>query len=559
MIDEWEPVGQIPLDTVRVAHAAFPKGCVAMFLRDHLYGIYRNHDFAALFSARGQPALAPWRLALICILQFIDDLSDRQAADAVRSRIDWKYALGLELTDPGFDFSVLSEFRTRLVTEDAAELLLNRLLDQLRTQDYLPDRAPQRTDSTHVLAALRTLNRLECVAETVRQALDSLAVVAPTWLRAQIPPPWFERYSTRVEDYRLPTDAATRQALAETIGADGRHLLQAVYAPTTPAWLREVPAVEILRQVWLQQYYAPAAGQVCWRSAADLPPALTLIQSPHAAEARFGRKRTTAWTGYKVHVTETCAPDAPHLITQVATTVAPVDDGTMLAPIQQALADRGLVPDQQLVDTAYVDAATLVASQTTHGVALVGPVRPDTSWQAQTADGLTQEHFAIDWAAQQVVCPQGQVSQRWREDRSPTGTPVIEVSFSSQHCRACPLQARCTKSPQRGRCLTFQPQAQQAALQAARAHQTTDAFKAAYAARAGVEGTLSQGVRSFGLRRARYVGQAKTHLQHVVTAVAINVVRLAAWVRGTPHARTRQSRFALLAALGPPEYQVGVA
>src|SRR5919202_1318484 len=390
MIDEWEPVGQIPSDTLRVARAAFPKGCVAMFLRDRLYAIYRNHDFAALFSARGQPALAPWRLALICILQFIDDLSDRQAADAVRSRIDWKYALGLELTDPGFDFSVLSEFRTRLVAEDATELLLNRLLEQLRAEGYLPAHERQRTDSTHVLAAIRTLNRLECVAETMRHALDSLAVVAPTWLRAQIPSTWFERYSPRVEDYRLPTDAATRQALAATIGADGRHLLRAVYAPTTPAWLREVPAVEILRQVWGQQYYAPADGQVRWRTAADLPPALRLIASPHDAEARFGLKRTTAWTGYKVQVTETCAPDAPHLITQVQTTMAPVDDGAMLAPIQQALADRGLVPDQQLVDTAYVDAETLVASATTHGV---GPVRRDTSWQAQTVDGLTQAAF----------------------------------------------------------------------------------------------------------------------------------------------------------------------
>src|ERR671933_194473 len=154
MIDEWEPVGQIPSDTLRVARAAFPKGCVAMFLRDRLYAIYRNHDFAALFSARGQPALAPWRLALICILQFIDDLSDRQAADAVRSRIDWKYALGLELTDPGFDFSVLSEFRARLVTGQLEDQLLEALLEWCRQRKWLPAHELQRTDSTHVLAAI---------------------------------------------------------------------------------------------------------------------------------------------------------------------------------------------------------------------------------------------------------------------------------------------------------------------------------------------------------------------------------------------------------------------
>src|ERR671932_258409 len=260
------PIGEIPTETVRVARAAFPKGTVVMRLRDEFSELYRDEDFSRFYPKRGQPAFAPWRLALVTVLQFAEGLSDRQAADAVRSRIDWKYALGLELTDPGFDFSVLSEFRTRLVAEDATELLLNRLLEQLRAEGYLPAHERQRTDSTHVLAAIRTLNRLECVAETMRHALDSLAVVAPTWLRAQIPSTWFERYSPRVEDYRLPTDAATRQALAATIGADGRHLLQAVYAPTPPAWLREVPAVEILRQVWVQQYYAPADGQVGWRT-----------------------------------------------------------------------------------------------------------------------------------------------------------------------------------------------------------------------------------------------------------------------------------------------------
>jgi transposase len=181
-------VDPVPKETARDAKAAFPKGTTYMTMRDELGAIFEDTDFAHLFPSRGKPAMAPWRLALITIMQFAEGLSDRQAADAVRGRIDWKYALGLELTDPGFDHTVLSEFRTRLVAGQAAQLLLETLLTRVCERGLLKARGRQRTDSTHVLAAIRVLNRLELVGETVRHALNSLAVVAPDWLRAWVPP-----------------------------------------------------------------------------------------------------------------------------------------------------------------------------------------------------------------------------------------------------------------------------------------------------------------------------------------------------------------------------------
>src|ERR671931_1708281 len=227
----------IPEDTQRVARAAFPRGNIYMQVADRLGTLYHDTQFAALFPTRGQPAEAPARLALATVLQFAEGLSDRQAADAVRSRIDWKYVLSLELTDPGFDHTVLSEFRTRLVAGQAEQLLLDTLLARVRERGLLQVRGRQRTDSTHVLAAIRVLNRLELVGETVRHALNSLAVVAADWLRAQVPPEWFDRYGTRIENYRLPKTAAAREGLAVTIGADGRQLLQAVDAATDAPWL----------------------------------------------------------------------------------------------------------------------------------------------------------------------------------------------------------------------------------------------------------------------------------------------------------------------------------
>ena len=232
----------VPEETIRVARAAFPKGSLCLCIADELGSIYTNDQFTALFPLRGKHAEAPGRLALATVLQFVEGLSDRQAADAVRGRIDWKYALGLSLIDPGFDHTVLSEFRSRLVEGGAERLLLDTLLQHLRDRGLVKARGRQRTDSTHVLAAVRGLNRLERVGETVRAALNELAVVAPDWLQALAPPAWYERYSRRVEAYRLPKAEKERLELAATIGADGDQLLAAIDAAVEP-WLAQLPAI----------------------------------------------------------------------------------------------------------------------------------------------------------------------------------------------------------------------------------------------------------------------------------------------------------------------------
>ena len=141
-----EPIGEVPAETARVARAAFPKGTVVTRLRDEFSVLYEDEDFRKHYPTRGQPGLAPWRLALVTVFQFLEHLSDRQAADAVRARIDWKYALGLELTDPGFHFSVLTEFRARLVAGKAEHRLLDRMLERFKARGLVKARGKQRTD-----------------------------------------------------------------------------------------------------------------------------------------------------------------------------------------------------------------------------------------------------------------------------------------------------------------------------------------------------------------------------------------------------------------------------
>ena len=540
-----EPVPEL---TAAVARAAFPRGHRYLTMRDTLGTLFTDQDFVDLFSSRGQPAYPPWRLALVTVLQFAEGVSDRQAAEAVRARLDWKYALGLELTDPGFDFSLLSEFRARLRAGQAEDRLFATLLAGLRDRGFLKARGQQRTDSTHVLAAIRTLNRLECIGETMRAALNGVASAAPAWLQQHLDPQWAERYQERVQEYRLPKSKADRVRHAEVIGANGFALLTAVYAPAAPPELRILPAVELLRRVWIQQFAAPH-DPVCWRDNAELPPAALLIQSPHDAEAHFGIKRETTWTGYKVHLTESCDPDQPALITNVATTAATLTDNAVVGDMHDHLATRDLLPTHHIVDAGYMDAHGIVAAATDHAVELVGPVLADTNWQARQNRGYAAADFTIDWANRTVCCPQGHTSSYWRAHHDHTGHDVVEVRWSWTICKICPALGACSQKQQGSRTLKLRAEAEHRALQAARHRQTTPAFREQYQQRAGIEGTLSQCIRRSGLRRARYRGLARTHQQQLHIATARNLLRAVDWLTPLVKRKPPQSSFsALLAA-----------
>jgi transposase len=476
-------------------------------------------------------------------MQYVENLSDRQAADAVRARIDWKYALSLELTDAGFDYSVLSEFRQRLLDGGLEQEMLDLMLTRFKAAGLLKARGKQRTDSSHVLASIRVLNRLENVGETLRAALNSLAVAAPEWLVEITPPEWYDRYSSRIEDYHLPQAKEERKDFAEMIGNDGKTLLDAVYSDDAPSWLTKIPAIETLRQTWVHQYYT-IEGELRLRDTKDLPPASKRSDTPYDDEARYGTKGIRHWVGYKVHVTETCDNNAPRLITHVETTVATKPEVKMTEVIHQALDEKEQLPAEHFIDSGYIEAQLLCESQKEYQVELVGPVKADQSWQAKEEQGYSIDCFSIDWDAKSVTCPQGQQSRYWKPTKDVNGKDVICIRFPRPACRNCDARSRCTRSKKDSRSLTLRPQkAQQEAIQQARKEQESEAWKERYNRRAGIEGTISQGVRSFGLRKARYIGSAKTHLQHLLTAAAINLVRVDNWLSGVPLAKNRISRF----------------
>jgi transposase len=426
----------VPTTTAQVARAAFPRGNVYLILRDELGTIFNDADFTDLYPNHGQPGLSPWRLALVTVLQFRENLSDRQAAEAVRARIDWKYLLGLELTDPGFDYSVLSEFRARLSTGDASERVLEKLLAHCQAQGLLRAGGRQRTDATHVLAAVRVLNRLELVAETLRAALNAVAAAEPAWLKRHVPDSWYQRYGHRIEYSRRPSSETERQRKSQMIGEDGLRFLGWLDEPDVPPHLRELPEVHTVRRVWRRHYRREqkggdeddSRGTVRFTTQAELSDNNEPIETPYDGEARYRNKRGLGWVGYTVHLSETCDEEEVHLITHVKTTPANMAEAKCTDAIQRALVANGRAPTTHLADAGYIAADLLVQSATQHGIRLVGPVRDSARWQHHVEGAYALGQFTIDWAAHSARCPQGYRSASWYPFQHANGHRYIRVT-----------------------------------------------------------------------------------------------------------------------------------
>ncbi|WP_327043812.1 IS1182 family transposase [Microbispora sp. NBC_01189] len=554
-------------------------------VRDELGELFADARFAGAFGAEGKPGWSPGRLALITVFQRVENLTDRQAAEAVRADLSWKYALGLELDDPGFDASVLSEFRSRVVEHGLEELALDLLVAALIERGLLKAGGKQRTDSTHVISAVRDLNRLELAGECVRAALEALSAAAPHWVQQVLDlPGWADRYRSRIDSWRLPASETKREELVRAYGSDGYALVAAVYAPFSPAWLRQVPAVDALRVMLIQNYVRTTDNSgrevVKRRRPLDdggegLPPGRWRLTSPYDTDTRWAAKGDDLfWNGYKVHISETCHTDAdadadavrdndgtdgtdgtdgqavapPNLITNVATTDATVPDAAMTEKVHQGLQRRGLLPHEHYVDSGYASAELIVGAREAYGLTLITPVLLDQSPQARAQAGYDRTAFAVDWDNQQVVCPQGQASASW----SPClqrGSDAIVVMFPATSCRPCPVRTQCTTSKRGSRQLTLRPQAFQQALDSARAEQTSKQWQDKYKIRAGVEGTMRQAIAVTGIRRARYRGIDKVHLEHVFSAVASTS---SAWTPGGTDIRSTEVTPATSPALNWP-------
>lgn len=537
---------------------------LAVQVRDMLGEVFPDERFLDLFGVRGKPGLSPGLLALVSVLQAAERLTDRQAAEAAGRDLAWKYALGLALDDPGFDFSVLSEFRTRVVAGGREQLVLDLLLASLVEKGLVKAGGRQRTDSTHVISAVRDLNRLELAGESVRAAVEAIVAAAPGWFEQVFAVSgWSARYGRRIDSWRLPTAQSKRDRLAIDYGTDGLALVEAAYSPAAPVWLRELVPVQRLRLVLLQNFLVGVdkqGRQVIRMRDADsdgLPPAPSRVASPYDTDTRWAAKgEELFWNGYKVHISETCDTppvdepgvsrrlDRPNIITNVLTTDATVPDVVVVDQVHADLAGRDLAPGEHFMDSGYASADGVLAARGA-GIDLVTPLLADTSAQARAGAGFDRASFVFDFDACTATCPAGNTSATWNPVVC-DGKPKVVVSFAKADCLPCPVRQSCTTSKAGRRQLTVPPREVHQLQTTARAEQQTNDWQVRYAVRAGVEGTINQAI-DYGIRRTRYRGIDKTRLQHVFIACGLNMIRLDAYWNGHMLDRTRTSHLGRLA------------
>jgi len=378
----------------------------------------------------------------------------------------------------------------------------------------------------------------------MRFASNAIAKESPEWLNQMFQDEWLHRYYVRGGNVRIPHSAAGRQEFAEMVGRDAHALLDAVYHWSDLLFNQKIAAIEILRRVVIQQFYVDEDG-VHWRTDSEgTPPSIIFINSPYDLEAHYGKKRSLQWTGYKVFLTETCDEELPRLITNVETSSAPVADFYLTEPIHRSLKKKALLPAVHLADTGFVDAELMLAAKDQFRVDLLGPSHLDRQWQSRHNPQFCAENFSIDWQQKKAVCPAGKNSSSWSDARTDTAKQVVKIKFSTKDCQNCSLRSDCTKSKKVRRTLTILPEEQYESQRKIRQREKTAEYRKEYQRRSGIEGTISQAARGFGIRRSRYIGQEKTHLQQVVSATAINFVRVNNWLQEIPLAKTRQPLFA---------------
>jgi transposase len=508
----------IPEETQSVVAPLLGEDNVYRLIGQEIEHMLDEAALAEMYEAEGRPAINPIGLTVVTVIQFLEKLPDRMAAQMAVMRLDWKDARRQGLEWRGFHDTDVCNFRKRLLSHGQERVAVEQALNYLRERGYLKAGGKHRTDSTHSVGAVMRLSRLELVWETLRLALGALVNADAPWTLRGIAACLVEQDSSRRSDDRLSQEAVV-QALGQT-GQDGYWLLEQVALQGNPT-LQTLPEIVQLCRVWEEQFTRQEGGTTCLR-----PPGEAggdAITSPHDPDGRYGDKGSRNWVGYKLQVTETAAPEAAARFIPAIPVTSTVDqDNEQVEAIQPRLRARHLVPAQQYVDQGYRSGENLARSLT-QGIDLRGFIR-EGNVSKRPEFRLSQ--FVIDLDPRQAICPAGRRSVKWARAKPKVKNVIAyHVSFGRQ-CRTCPFFGpdQCTDKAGRRRLgvSRYHP-----LLQARRREADTLTFQREMHTRAGIEGTLSELVRAHGARRSRYRGLPKNQWQALFTATAANLKRLA--------------------------------
>jgi len=481
-------------------------------------------------AENGRVAIEPVVLFGVSLLQYLEDIPDRQAVELLRYHAGWNLALNCQLGEQQFHPTTLVHFRQRLLEQDLSALAFQTVLDALADAGLIKRKSRQRLDSTQMLGRVSRMSRLDCVRESLRLALQEIGTQGPP---AQAPEWWpllWDRYVESQADYRAPLETLARKFVEA--GQDAQQLLAWLAGAAGSPWARG-KRVELLRRVFDEQFEVSDPTAVQPRTKEQL--ASERVQNPHEPEATYGCKgrgeQRKDHVGYKVQVAETVceatlAPGEPtrNFLVGIVTHAAREGDEEGGRKMEAEQVAMGLEkPSVNYVDAAYVSAEKLVQAAA-EGRELIGPALPSPN---NNAGRFPSEAFAVQVEARRATCPAGHAnSQCSRLVEKATGRVAYRFEWDTTTCAGCPLRLKCIQAEHPHRSLGVGEH--HSVLQARRQEQQTDAFKARMKHRNAIEGTQSELVRAHGLRRARYRGLAKTKLQNYFTGAACNVKR---WLR----------------------------
>lgn len=472
----------------------------------------------------GRPAEEPVRMTGVTILQFMERLPDRQAAEACTWDGRWKLALQMEVDEAGFHPTTLVKFRDRLVQHGLERLGFEGVLHAMREAGYLPKKTRQRLDSSHVIGLVSRMSRLECVRETLRLALEALERIEAL-ARPEAWPVWWERYVESKLDYQA--GAAQLRAKMGQAGGDARDLLRWAKGQADTAAAED--ALALLERVCAENF-EETKGDVVEPRRAQPPGA---VHNPHDPEAQWSTKNTIkdkSWVGYKVQIAETVEEErravkepTRSVITAVVTQEAISSDKAAVPVVEQEWKDTEQEkPNELYVDAGYTSGSEVVRVEA-EGRELKGPMAPPPTREGR----ISSEAFTVSVTDRRAVCPAGQNSTNCsRLEEQKTGVVTYRFEWNRGLCRTCPERARCLGQGQSHRTLVVGEHHDR--IQARRLEQKTEAFRTDMKHRNGIEGTISELARGHGLRRCRYRGLRKTRLQNCFMGAACNIKR---WCR----------------------------
>ncbi len=505
------PVAGTPV--LEVVGQLFDESDPFLLISQHVAQRFADEDFGDLYGVRGPIPDSPKVLALASLLQFITKVPDRQAARYARMDLGWKLALGLPIEHAGFHFSLLSEFRERLLCSEKHRLIFDECLLMLVELGLVRKGGKQRLDATHVLGAVRELSRLELVCESLRKTVEDLVRLLG-----------HDAATKLVGDEAM--DFTARKWILSKMGKDKKRRtmhqagVHAVAVLTRVAAhpredVRALESIKILREIVEQNFSVNENREVAEKTTKEWQqtPGPDRVSTPHDPEARYGEKRKKGWVGYKAEIVETAEPDRPNFVTAVDVHNAAKPDRSALQPMVEDLKQKDLLPEQLYVDAGYTSGEAIDTLQEDHDVALRGPVAEEPKRGV-----FPQSEFTIDRENEQATCPQGHISASCSHEKS----GEIQFTFSKADCASCPLRSKCTKG-KGPRHLTVNKHSD--TLRTRRDEQKQEVFKKEMHARAAIEGTISEGKRGHGLNRARYRGEVKMRLQALITGAAMNVKR----------------------------------